>query len=72
MRCEVRSPIAGSIWSHVASVGQRVDTGAMLLVIECMKTEVAIETALEGTVTWLKPCGETVEAGDIVATLETT
>jgi biotin carboxyl carrier protein len=70
MRCEVRSPIAGSVWSHVASVGQRVEAGAVLLVVECMKTEIVIDAPQGGTTTWLRSCGETIEAGDVVATLD--
>jgi len=70
-RHEVRTPLGGSVWTHAVGVGQRVLAGTALLITEVMKTEVAIETTLEGTVTWLKPCGETVEAGDVVATLET-
>ncbi len=69
-REEVAAPIAGSIWSHVAAVGQRVEVGSVLLVSECMKTEIPVEAPVAGTVTWLRPCGEAVEAGDVVAVLE--
>jgi biotin carboxyl carrier protein len=67
---EVRAPIAGSIWSHVASVGQRVEVGEVLLIEECMKTEIPVEAPIGGTVTWLKACGETIEADDVVATID--
>lgn len=70
MRCEVRSPIAGSIWAHVVAVGQRVESGATLTIVECMKTEVPVDAPRSGTVTWLKPCGEVVETDDLVATLD--
>jgi len=70
VRREVRSPIAGSIWSHVAAVGQRVEAGSLLLLCECMKTEIPIEAPVAGTVAWLRPCGETLEADDVVATLD--
>jgi biotin carboxyl carrier protein len=70
VRHEVGSPIAGSVWSHVASTGQRVRAGAVLIVVECMKTEFTIEAPVEGVVTWLKPCGEEIAAKSVVATLE--
>lgn len=70
MKREVRAPIAGSIWSHVASVGQRVEAGEMVCICECMKTEIPIEAPVGGTVTWLKACGETIEADDVVAMLD--
>lgn len=70
MRREVLSPIAGSVWAHVASVGQRVEVGAVLLIIEVMKTEFPVEAPASGVVTELKACAETVEADDVVATLD--
>lgn len=70
MRREIRSPIAGSIWSHVASVGQRVESGATLLVVECMKSEFPVDAPEGGTVTWLRPCGETIEQDEVVAALD--
>jgi acetyl-CoA carboxylase biotin carboxyl carrier protein len=70
VRSEVRSPIAGSVWTHVASVGQRVEVGAMLLVLEVMKTEFPIESTVAGVVAWLRPCNETIEADDVVVTID--
>jgi len=70
VRHEVRSLIAGSVWSHVASVGQHVEAGALLLILECMKTEIAVEAPAGGTVAWLRSCGENVEADDVVAVVE--
>lgn len=62
--------MAGSIWSHVASVGQPVDVNAVLLVVECMKTEIPVEAPVAGTVVWLLGCAESVEQGTVVAILE--
>lgn len=70
MKHEVRAPIAGSIWSHVASVGQRVGAGDVVLLEECMKTEFPVEAPCAGTVTWLKACGETIEADEVVAVID--
>ena len=66
----VKAPVGGSVWTHSAGVGQRVLAGTTLLICEVMKCEFPIETSVEGVVTWLKPCGDTVEADDVVATLD--
>lgn len=70
MRREVRAPIAGSVWAHVASIGQRVAAGEVLCITEVMKTEIPVEAPIAGTVTWLKACGEAIEADDVVAVLD--
>lgn len=70
MRREVAAEIAGSVWSHVASVGQVVEAEAVLLVTECMKTEIPIVAPEAGTVAWLLGCAESVERGTVVAILE--
>lgn len=67
---DVRAPVGGSVWTHSVGVGQRVGAGTVLLITEVMKTEFPIEAPADGVVTWLKPCGETIEADEVVATLE--
>lgn len=67
---EIRTPVGGSVWTHSVGVGQRVVAGTTLLICEVMKCEFPLESSMEGTVTWLRPCGDTLEAGDVVATLE--
>lgn len=63
----VRSPVGGSVWTHAASVGQRVYQGNTILIVEIMKTEFPIEAPVDGEITWLAPCGQTLEADDLVA-----
>ncbi len=46
----VRSPVSGSVWQLNVHVGQRIDAGATLLVIEAMKTEIAVPATHSGTV----------------------
>ncbi len=67
---EIRTPVGGSVWTHSVGVGQRVLAGTTLLICEVMKCEFPIETSVEGHVSWLRPCGDTVEAEDVVAVLE--
>lgn len=71
MIVKIESPTMGSVWTHSVGIGQRVTAGSVLLLLEVMKTEYPIETHVDGTVTWLLACGETVEPGTVVATIST-
>ncbi len=66
----VRATVGGSVWTHSVGVGQRVLAGTTLLICEVMKTEFPVESPVDGEVTWLKPCGEQVEEGDLLATVD--
>jgi urea carboxylase len=46
----VCSPVSGSVWQLNVHVGQRIDAGATLLVIEAMKMEISVPAAQAGTV----------------------
>ncbi len=69
MRHELRSPVTGSVWIHSVGVGQEVSAGTVVLVLECMKMEVPLETAVDGTVTELVEPGTQVGEGDVVAVI---
>lgn len=66
----IRSPVGGSVWTHSVGVGQRVVSGTTVLIVECMKTEFPVETPVDGTVTWLAACGDTLEQNDLVAIVD--
>lgn len=66
----IKAPVGGSVWTHSVGVGQRVIAGTVLIICEVMKTEFPVETPIAGVVTWLRPCGDQVEADDVVATLD--
>jgi biotin carboxyl carrier protein len=67
---EVRTPVGGTVCVHSVGVGQRVCAGALLLICEMMKCEFPVEAPVNGEVTWLRPCGETIEVDDVVAILD--
>ena len=46
----VASPVTGSVWDISVSVGDKIDTGDTLLVMEAMKMEIAIEADEAGVV----------------------
>ena len=62
----VTAPLAGNIWKVVASEGQTVAEGDVLLILEAMKMETEIRAAQAGTVR-----GIAVKTGDAVAVGDT-
>ncbi|UGS43305.1 sodium-extruding oxaloacetate decarboxylase subunit alpha [Pseudocitrobacter corydidari] len=62
----VAAPLAGNIWKVIASEGQQVAEGDVLLILEAMKMETEIRAAQAGTVR-----GIAVKAGDAVAVGDT-
>ncbi|ELB3577484.1 sodium-extruding oxaloacetate decarboxylase subunit alpha [Salmonella enterica] len=62
----VSAPLAGNIWKVVATEGQTVAEGDVLLILEAMKMETEIRAAQAGTVR-----GIAVKAGDAVAVGDT-
>ncbi len=65
-RYPVSAPLAGTIWKVLASEGQTVAAGEVLLILEAMKMETEIRAAQAGTVR-----GIAVKAGDAVAVGDT-
>ncbi|MDT8698967.1 sodium-extruding oxaloacetate decarboxylase subunit alpha [Kluyvera ascorbata] len=62
----VAAPLAGNIWKVIATEGQTVAEGDVLLILEAMKMETEIRAAQAGTVR-----GIAVKAGDAVAVGDT-
>src|SRR6202035_1111748 len=46
----VRSPIAASVWNVAVETGQRVEAGQKLIILEAMKTEIAVAAPNAGIV----------------------
>ncbi|HDZ0921164.1 TPA: biotin/lipoyl-binding protein, partial [Klebsiella pneumoniae] len=63
---QAAAPLAGTIWKVLASEGQTVAAGEVLLILEAMKMETEIRAAQAGTVR-----GIAVKAGDAVAVGDT-
>ena len=62
--------MGSSVWTHSASVGQRVFQGNVIAILESMKVEIPVETPCDGEVTWLAACGTTLSADDLVAIVD--
>lgn len=71
MADEVRAHITGVVFQVVAKVGDRVEGGDPLIILESMKMEIPVEAPRGGTVQAVKVAeGDTVQEGDVVALIE--
>jgi urea carboxylase len=63
----LRSPIGASVWTIGVEMGQRVEAGQKLLVLEAMKTEIAVVAPSAGTVEKLHCApGSLVSSGQVL------
>jgi urea carboxylase len=66
----VRSPIAASVWNVAVETGQRVEAGQKLMILESMKTEIAVAAPSAGIVERLNcAAGAIVWAGQTLLLL---
>ena len=67
-RIELETPVTGTVWKIVAAVGDRVDAGQAVLIMESMKMEIPVEAPAPGVVTELLVAeGDAVSQDDPVA-----
>lgn len=67
----VTAPMPGTILNIVASVGDKVKRGQVLLILEAMKMENEIVAPSDGTVTSINvTSGTSVNAGDLLVSLD--
>lgn len=68
---EVECPMPGKILSIAVSVGQSINKGDVIAILEAMKMENEIVAVEDGTVASINvSVGQMVEAGNIIATLD--
>ncbi len=48
---EARTEVAGSVWKILAEVGQRIEAGDTIMLIESMKMEIPVTADATGTLT---------------------
>ena len=68
---EIKSEMAGNVWKIVAAVGDTVEEGDTLVILESMKMEIPIESEYDGTVGDI--CveeGEAIDEGTVIAIIE--
>jgi len=68
---DVEAHITGTVWKIECQVGQSVDEGDTLVVLESMKMEMPVEAEDAGTVKEIR-CeeGQSVSEGDTLVVLE--
>lgn len=70
-KLNVEAEVAGNVWKIEVKVGDTVQTGDVLMILESMKMEIPVESASSGTV--VEVCvglEQPVEEGQVVAVLE--
>ena len=68
---QVKSPMAGSVWQVVVAVGDAVNEGDELVILESMKMEIPVESPQTGTVTAIAvEKAARVEEGDLLLTID--
>lgn len=69
--CEAKSEVTGSVWKIVTAVGQKVEAGDTIMIIESMKMEIPVIAEESGTIKAFLVKEETpVSEGQTVAVLE--
>ena len=70
MSTDVEAHITGTVWKVEVSVGDQVDEGDTLVILESMKMEMPVEAEDPGTVTEIR-CeeGQSVQEGDVLVVL---
>ena len=70
-RHKVESEVTGTVWKVEAKVGDAVDVGDVLMILESMKMEIPVESPIAGTVAELLVAPEDmVEEDQLIAVVE--
>ena len=71
MNYEARAEVTGMVWKITTSVGDTVDEGATIMILESMKMEIPVIAADGGTIVeMLVAEGESVTEGQPVALIQ--
>jgi acetyl-CoA carboxylase biotin carboxyl carrier protein len=67
---DVEAHITGTVWKVEVALGDQVDEGDTLVILESMKMEMPVEAEDPGTVTEIR-CeeGQSVQEGDVLVVL---
>lgn len=67
---DVEAQITGSVWKIEAAVGDAVEEGGVIMILESMKMEIPVEAPAAGKVESIPVAeGDAVEEGDVLAVL---
>jgi acetyl-CoA carboxylase biotin carboxyl carrier protein len=68
---DVEAHITGTVWKVEVAVGDKVEEGDTVVILESMKMEMPVEAEEPGTVSEIR-CeeGQSVQEGDVLVVLE--
>jgi len=67
---EVRAEMVANVWKVVATEGDQVEDGDILVILESMKMEIPVLAEAPGILTKLHVAeGDVVQEGDLIATI---
>jgi acetyl-CoA carboxylase biotin carboxyl carrier protein len=70
MPTQVEAQITGNVWKIEKAVGDSVDEGETLIILESMKMEIPVEAPCAGTVAEIRVAeGQSVEEGAVLAVI---
>lgn len=68
---KITSSMAGNVWKILVNVGDQVEIGQEVVILESMKMEIPIESEISGKVSEIKVKeGDFVNEGDVLITIE--
>ena len=68
---EIEAHITGTVWKIEVAVGDEVEDGDTVVILESMKMEMPVEAEDEGVVREIKCTeGQSVQEGDVLVILE--
>lgn len=68
---EICAHITGTVWKVEVKVGDKVDVGDVVAVLESMKMEMPLEAEVGGVVTEIRVGeGQAISEGDVLAVVE--
>jgi acetyl-CoA carboxylase biotin carboxyl carrier protein len=71
MSTDIEAQITGNVWKIEVSVGDRVEDGDTVVILESMKMEIPVEAEDDGTVKEIRCAeGDSVSEGDVLVVLE--
>ena len=71
MSTDIEAHITGNIWKIEVSVGDEVNDGDTVVILESMKMEIPVEAEDDGTVKEIRCAeGDSVSEGDVLVVLE--
>ncbi|HTQ02646.1 MAG TPA: biotin/lipoyl-binding carrier protein [Polyangiaceae bacterium] len=68
---KVTAPVTGTVWKIQVTVGDSVEEGQTLVILESMKMEMPVEAPERGKVSAISVSeGQAIEEGDVLVSLD--